>query len=619
MDLNRSILSDIVIHNKYARWLPKESRRETYEEIVDRNKEMHLKRFPHLAESIEFYYQAVYQKLVMPSMRSMQFAGKPIELSPNRMFNCCFMHIDDYRAFSETMFLLLGGTGVGYSVQTHHVEQLPCIRKPIKTKRYVVPDSVEGWADSVKLLMKAYLMGAPKPRYDFSDIRPKGARLITAGGKAPGPEPLKICLIKIEGILESKQDGEKLTTLECHDIQCHIADAVLAGGIRRSAMISLFDIDDFDMLTCKTGNWFELNPQRGRANNSAVGVRSKLDRRTFDTFFDYVQNSGTGEPGLCLTNNPEWGTNPCAEASLRANQGCNLAEINAALIFDQETLDFAATAAGFIGTLQASYTDFHYLRPIWKTVFERDALLGVGITGLASETFLALDLTQAAKSVLDINAKTAAAIGIRPSARSTLIKPSGTTALALGTASGIHDWHSKFYLRRMKLLKNEAMYYYLMSKFPQLIEDDVEKPHIQAVLTIPIKAPEGAITRHDASPVDLLERVADVYQRWVLPGHRKGDNTHSISCTVNVKDNEWATVREWMWENQDSYNCISVFPHYGGTHKQLPFEDCDEETYNRLSSYLTQIDLSEIIETDDETDLAGEAACAGGACEVVFN
>ena len=310
-------------------------------------------------------------------MRSMQFAGKPIAISPNRIYNCGFLPIDDIHAFSETMFLLLGGTGVGYSVQSHHVERLPAIMKPTKTRRYVIGDSIEGWSDAVKALMRAYMDGKSMPRFVFDDIRPKGAMLVTSGGKAPGPQPLKDCLHDIQKILDSKENGSQLTTLEVHDIICYIADAVLAGGIRRAALISLFDFDDNDMLTCKFGNWWELNPQRGRSNNSAVILRHRVSKSDFLGLWEKIKASGSGEPGFYFSNNMDWGTNPCCEIALRPFQFCNLTEVNMSNLEDQEDLNGRAKAAAFLGTLQAGYTDFHYLRDIWKKKTEKDALIGV--------------------------------------------------------------------------------------------------------------------------------------------------------------------------------------------------------------------------------------------------
>ena len=328
MELDKKILSDITVYTKYAKYLPKLERRENWEELVTRNMEMHIRKYPNIERSIrDIYNDYVYTKKVLPSMRSLQFGGRAIELNNARIYNCAFLPIDDIRSFSETMFLLLGGTGVGYSVQNHHIGKLPEIIKPKYTrkKRYVVQDSIIGWADAIKVLFKSYTSGITSHiEFDLSDIRPKGAMLITAGGKAPGPEPLRIALVKIEAILREKKDGSKLTDIECHDIQCHIADAVLAGGIRRAAMISLFDLDSDAMLNCKAGNWWENNPQRGRANNSVTLLRHKIDKKTFDKVWERIEASGSGEPGIYLTNDKDWGTNPCCEIALRPNQFCNL-------------------------------------------------------------------------------------------------------------------------------------------------------------------------------------------------------------------------------------------------------------------------------------------------------
>ena len=617
MDLEKKILSDITVHMKYAKFVDKHNRRENWDELVDRNMNMHLKKFPHLKEEITETYKLVRQKKVLPSMRSMQFGGKPIEVSPNRIFNCAYAPADDPRVFGEIMFLLLGGTGVGYSVQRHHVESLPEIRRPStnRTRRFLIGDSIEGWADSVKALMSSYFKGTSKLRFDFSDIRPKGARLVTSGGKAPGPQPLKECLVKVEGILDAKENGDKLNPIEVHDIICYIADAVLAGGIRRAALISLFSADDEDMLSAKTGAWWELNPQRGRANNSVVLMRHKINRKSFMEIWKRVEESRSGEPGFYLSNDKEWGCNPCCEIGLRPFQFCNLVEINVSDVATQEELNLRSKAASFIGTLQASYTDFHYLRPIWKRTTERDALIGVSMTGIASGGVLELDMKEASMEVSKENIRVAKEIEIRPAARQTCVKPAGTTSLTLGTSSGIHAWHNEYYIRRLRVGKNEAIYSYLLQNLPELIEDDRFRPHDTAILSIPQKAPEGAITRHE-SALDLLERVKKVSNEWIQSGHKNGNNTHNVSATVTIKDEEWETVGNWMWKNRSVYNGLSVLPYDGGTYVQAPFEDCDKETYESMLELVKNVNLDLVIETTDETDLSGEIACGGGSCEI---
>ena len=617
MEISNKILSDITVYMKYAKYSPDLERRETWDELVDRNRDMHVEKYPKLRKEIMDAYEFVYAKKVLPSMRSLQFGGKPIEISPNRIYNCAYLPIDDYRAFGETMFLLLGGTGVGYSVQKHHVEKLPEIRKPNldRTRRFLIADSIEGWADAVKALVKSYFQGSSKLKFDFSDIRPKGARLVTSGGKAPGPQPLKECLIKVQGILDAKHDGESLSPIEVHDMVCHIADAVLAGGIRRAALISLFSADDEDMIACKSGNWWETNPQRGRANNSAALMRHKLTKSFFMNLWKRVELSGAGEPGIYLTNDKDWGTNPCCEIALRPFQFCNLCEVNASDIESQQDFEDRVKAAAFIGTLQAGYTEFHYLRPIWQRTTEKDALIGVSMTGIGSGTVLGYDMTQAAQIVKQENSRVAKILGINESARTTTVKPAGTTSLALGTSSGIHAWHNDYYIRRVRVGKNEAIYTYLATNHPELIEDEYFRPHDTAVISIPQKAPKGAIMRTE-SPFALLDRIKKVHLDWVKPGHRTGNNTHNVSATVSLKAEEWDMAGDWMWQNRQHYNGLSVLPYDGGTYVQAPFEDCTESTYNEMMLTLKDIDLSKIVELSDDTDLSGELACAGGACEI---
>lgn len=772
-DVNQQILSDITVFMKYAKYIPEKQRRETWTELVDRNKEMHIKRFPTLKDEIEDAYKLVYEKKILPSMRSLQFAGKSIEIGNQRIYNCCYLPLDHYKAFSETMFLLLSGCGVGYSVQFHHVEQLEPIQKPTKGQRYVVEDSIAGWADAVKMLMKSYFTGKFKPRFDFSDIRPKGSLLVTSGGKAPGPEPLKVCLAQIEAILENKQNGDKLSPLECHDIQCHLADAVLSGGIRRAAMIALFSIDDEDMLTCKYGNWWELNPQRARSNNSATILRNRIQKDEFLELWKKIELSNSGEPGISFTNDVEYSWNPCVvgdtkvnvisvlpesygdpnknrtgslisikelvqrfeageklfvqsfdldanrvryklvtdaaltrknatliqikynskilkctpdhkiythrgwiaakdlvgtdvlceiitedielgnnvnylqidelaecedvyditvdethcffannllirnchEISLRKNTFCNLVEINGSSIESQEDFINRCKSAAFISTLQASYTDFYYLRPIWKHNTEKDALVGVGITGIASNAIQPSWIKKGSKAVKEENERVAKLIGINKAARTTTVKPSGTTSVVLGTSSGIHAWHNDYYIRRIRVNKNESIYQYLKQNHPNLIEDEYFKPKDTAVISIPQKAPEGSVLRTE-SVLDLLERVKLYNMEWIRPGHNRGPNPNNVSATVSIKPDEWGLVGEWMWANKDYYSGISVLPYDGGTYVQAPFENITKEQYEEMSQNLHGIDLTKIIELQDVTDLSGEVACANGYCEI---
>jgi len=639
MDLGLEALSKLTVFSKYAKFNPELKRREDWNEIVDRYQDMMIKKYPKLEEAIKESSKFIREKKVLPSMRALQFAGPAAEVNNARIYNCCFLPMDDYRSFSETMFLLLGGTGVGYSVQKHHVEKLPAIVKPGKKKLYLVEDSIMGWADAVKVLFKAYMEGKFLPSYDFRAIRHKGARLVTAGGKAPGPEPLKLCLAHVQAILERKEEGSQLTPLECHDILCHIANSVLAGGIRRSAMISLFSHDDEEMITCKYGSWWETNEQRGRANNSAVLERGSVGEEEFQALWKRIEASGSGEPGIYWTNNKDWGTNPCCEIGLRPYQFCNLCEVNVSDIESQEDLNNRVAIAAFFGTLQAGFTDFHYLRDIWKKTTDKDALLGIGMTGIGSGEILKYDLGISANTAKVVNSMISAQIGTNEAARITCVKPSGTTSCVLGTASGIHAWHNPYYLRTLRFGKNEDIAAYMMVNHPEMCEDDVLRPKDTVCVRIPIKAPEGSIFRTETA-IDTLERVKKFATEWVLPGHVTGDNTHNVSATISIDanrqysismladkslkfeqtedngTNEWVAVGFWMWINRESYNGLSVLPYFGGSYLQAPFSDITEEEYNERIKSLKSLDLTKVTELDDNVEFSQTNACAGGSCSI---
>jgi len=587
------------------------------------------------------------------------------------MFNCASRKLDSAVAFAEVMFLLLGGSGVGISVQRHHVAKIPSIKQPKHSHRkFVVSDDIMGWADAIKALMKSYTKGLSYVDYDFSDIRPKGTRLVTAGGKAPGAEPLKKCISEIRKVLdrsiEDRGEGTRITPIEAHDIACYIANAVLAGGIRRSAMISLFSSDDEEMLLAKgnfdinikdvnklpngmfeaiidykgrdevvhlsqwdldnirdTGKlpWYHLEEQRGRANNSVMLLRSDTTEEYFRELMLKVEASKAGEPGVYWTNDLEIGTNPCCEISIDLDGGfCNLTEANVSELESQEDLNQRIADATFLGTLQAGYTDFHYLGEQWKEIAEEDALLGVSMTGIGSGQVLEYDIKEAAHVAVEENKRVAALIGINPAKRIGTVKPSGTASLVLGCSSGIHAWHNDHYIRRVRVNKDEALYQYALDKLgSEFVEDDAMAPHSTGVLTIPIKAPEGSILRTE-SPTDLMERVKRISKDWIHESHLEGENTHNVSVTVSVRPDEWGIVTDWMWENRDIYNGISLLDYDGGTYPQMPFEDITEEEYERLSKLLairaSEFIIEEIIEEEDNTDHKGEAACSGGACEV---
>lgn len=970
------VLSDITVYNKYARYLDDKQRRETWEEICNRYIGMMIKKYgtnedvtywdnnadvetgvySNITSKIINYSYLLYDKDILMSMRAAQFSGIAIEKNHARIYNCSYLPVDHYKAFSEIMFLLLGGTGVGYSVQKHHIEQLPEIRKPFKEQKFLVGDSIEGWADSIKALMGSYFgIRTTKPRFDYSDIREKGERLITAGGKAPGPDPLRVCHVNIESILNRKEDGQKLTSLEVHDIVCYIADCVLAGGIRRSALISFFSFDDKEVATCKYGNWWEKNPQRGRANNSAVILRSRIKEKEFFDFWQIIKDSNSGEPGIYFTNDPEVLSNPCCfssdaniltengykqigslegvkskfvnykgdvvdgevfcsgekevfkvkltnggsikctndhvfmlsdgrslplsditrldrlmpyykldntvndfvkygfiqgdgslgrlnserhlgleiyigekdldiaelfglgvgknyvrgfneileslgfssnqlperelptsintwsnldlrmflkglwsangsiiknnrisfkstcknlilqlkdilenlgissyyttnkpkevkfsngsylckesydlnitrydsviqfanligfvhkykqdalvelikskgpkirsvkslgvqkvydfslfddthwgvvegvvahncEISLRPFTFCNLNEINAGrIIMDSldktnlEGLPWSAIrkdflnkvqAVSFFATLQAGFTDFHYLRPVWQRNTEKDYLIGVSITGICNGDILELKkrfpdiLKEAANLVKQVNEEVSKEIGTIPAARTTTIKPSGNSSCVLGTSSGIHAWHSEYYIRNMQTAVGSDLYNYFVNNHPQLIKIMDYDPN-SAVIGIPIQAPNTAVLRENETALEMLERVKIFNTDWVHEGHRRGPNTNNVSATVNIKPDEWEEVGKWMWKNKNYFNGLAVLPYDGGTYKDAPYQECTKEQYEEKLQYLKNIDLTKISELIDNTDLSGEIACGPDGCEIL--
>lgn len=624
-DLGTKILSDITSFSKYAKYINNVTRRESWSETASRSLNMHINNYKHLGE--EFTndlidaFSHVIEKEVFPSMRSLQFGGDPMDLNPVRGYNCSYGAIDSIYAFNEAMFLLLSGCGYGYSVQQHHVAKLPSLPGPNRQrrKRYLVGDSIEGWADAIKVLFESYFLGKPWIDYDLRDIREKGMPLITSGGKAPGPQPLKDCIHNIIKVLDNalfeRGSNCQLLPIECHSIVCHIADAVLSGGIRRAACIALFSFDDKDMLASKSGNWWEINPHFGRANNSVVLVKSKLSKSDFDYIWNIVKNSGAGEPGISLTNDPEYGFNPCHEISLRSNSFCNLTTINVSDIYDQDTLNRRAKAAAFIGTLQASYTNFHYLRDVWKINTEKDSLIGVSMTGIATGGILKLDVAEAARIVVEENKRVAKILGINPASRATTIKPEGTVSCVAGSSSGIHAWHNDYYIRTIRVGKNEALYTYLKSSVPKLLEDDYFKPDSMSVLSIPCKAPEGAILRTETE-LDLLERVKWFHENWIKPGHTKGPNTHNVSVTVSIRPDQWDVVGDWMWKNKESYYGISVLPYDNGSYIQAPFQDCSKDKYEELLTYCNSIDLTQVIEEQNNVKFGDTVACGGNGCAV---
>lgn len=943
MNQSNKLLSDITVFRTYAKFLPHANRREAWEESVNRLMNMHLDKFPKLSADIVKAFALVHEKQVLPSMRSLQFGGSAILKNPLRSYNCSFLCIDSVRSFGESLFLLLSGCGVGFSVQNRHISQLPKIQQPREEGAFIIHDSIEGWSQAVDMLTDAYFYGGIRPVFDYSGIRAKGTPLITTGSKAPGPDPLRAMLVLVEKMLKAAR-GRKLKSIEVHDILCLISDCVLAGGVRRSSLISLFDRDDTDMLKCKSGNWWEKYPWRARANNSAVMPLHLVKEDEFFEIYKILRESGSGEPGFwwttkegyeldyganpCVTGDTEiltdtgyhridsllnqkvmawngfefseivpvitgynkptvevelssgqsirctqnhkfwisrgykdfvgsrieakdlipgmklmkheypiitggkscdwayaqgflsadgmddydftflyepkyccenrlstWGsigkeslsygrkniywdtekfprlpknevpfkwnlkarldwfaglldgdgtelkeggaqvgsidksfllntqkllttmgvsskvtpgmsagprmmpdgkggsrlfdckeswrlligskqiqllkslgmdccrlkfdkapqrdasqfvqvvsvkkadiasvvycftepkrnlgcfngvvTGQCNEIGLISKQLCNLTTINTTGIDGKREFLRRARAAAFIGTLQASYTDFHFVRPAWQENSEADSLLGVSMTGIAdSGDFLNAELLQeAAKLVMDTNETYAKKIGINMASRCTALKPEGTSSTVLGSSSGMHDRWSQHYIRRVRMSKDDSLAKYLKIEIPDLVEDDLSGPNT-VVVSIPQESPEGAHLRSNSSALDLFERNLMLQKNWVRAGHRKGANYNNVSCTITVRDEEWDDLGKQLWKHRNSYTGISLIPSDMGSYKQAPFEEITKEAYDQMSAVVKAIDLRRVYEADDYTSRAETVACSGGVCEI---
>jgi len=646
------------IHSaKYARYNAEEGRRETYEETVTRVRDMHLARFPYLEEDINIAFKFVYDRKVLPSMRSMQFAGPPVDQHNARLYNCCFTLIDRIRTFQEVFYLLLCGCGVGFSVQWQHVNKLPEMKRidSKRVKHYTVHDSIEGWGDSLGELIQSHVEGY-WVEFDYSNIRGEGS-FISSGGKAPGHLPLRECLENVRSLLTNAK-GRKLRPIECHDIMCFTALAVLAGGIRRSSLISLFSADDGEMMRAKASDNFRpstgfndigLNDQRQMANNSAVFLRRKITKRPFMRLMRLSQMSW-GDPGFLFTDNPDYGCNPCGEISLnptitqeqyREVMGsypktngdkltgvsfCNLTEINMARIENEEEYFASARAAAFIGTLQAAYNKFPYLGEVSEAVQRREALLGVSMTGMADNPRLAFDpLAQkkAAQVAVETNRQYAALVNIRPAARVTTIKPSGTASVVLGVVgSGIHPHHARRYFRRITANKFEAPAVYFRDKNPHMVE---VKPNGDWSIVFPIEAPKEAVTVKEEPALHFLSRVFSTYTNWIVPGtadpSMSPGATHNVSCSVTVRDDEVEDVIEEVWKNRHRIAAMTFVPFT--LDKNFPFaprEEVvtpeDEIKWNRLINGYRRVDWTKMHEEEDTTQPQGEVACGGGSCSI---
>jgi ribonucleoside-triphosphate reductase len=594
-------LKDYVFTSKYSRYVPELKRRETFTEAVDRVLEMHQTFFADRGEDIsdliETCSRAMHNRWVLGSQRAMQFGGAPILDKNARLYNCTTSYCDRPRFFQEALWLLLCGCGVGFSVQRHHVARLPGIARPSGEEAiFIVEDSIEGWSDAMGALVSSYFTrDQPFPEFahrvvsfDFSQIRPKGAALSSGMGKAPGPEPLSRSIDKIRELLERAVSVPQshLRPVDAYDIMMHASDAVLSGGVRRSACICLFSPEDEEMAKAKTGNWFNENPQRARSNNSAMLLRNGTSREQFNGLMQSVREFG--EPGFVWTDDLEATFNPCVEIGLYpqidGQSGfafCNLCEINMGRVDTAEKFIEAAEAAAILGTLQAAYTKFDYLGEVSTRIAEREALLGVSMTGMMEHPAIAFDpdlQRQVAQRILDVNAKVAARIGLKPCARATCVKPAGSTSCILGTSSGIHPHHSKHYFRRAQANDDEQLVTFFQEHNPLAVETSVWNPNgTDVVITFCIEAGDDAVTKCEVSAIDLLEKVKLTKANWIDAGKRIEDCaqpwlSHNVSNTINVRDDEWDDVEAFIYENRNSFAGISLLPDGGDLdYPQAPF------------------------------------------------
>lgn len=591
-------LQDYTYYSKYARYNKKAKRRETWSEAIDRVKNMHLTKYaaqiekhPEIKDDIEWAFEQSRQKKVLGSQRALQFGGEPILKKNARIYNCTVSFCDRIRFFQEAFWLLLCGCGVGFSVQKHHIANLPefCTHRRAGfkgvIKKYLIPDSIEGWSDALGILLSSYLPHPEFPSYegfrvefDYSLIRPAGSPLSSGSGKAPGPDALRrsIEIIRnlLDGCLERGQD--RMRSIDAYDIIMHASDAVLSGGVRRSASICLFSPDDEEMVKAKTGNWFIENPQRGRSNNSALLLRGSTKKDEFLKLIESVKEFG--EPGFVWADSTELVVNPCVEIGMwpvcektgeSGWQMCNLCEQNGRKIKSKEDWKIAAKAAAIIGTLQAGYTDFDYLGPVTKRIVERESLLGCSLTGMMDNPEIIFDAAtqrEVAKYIIKINEELAPKLGIRPCARATCVKPAGTTSCVLGTGSGIHPHHAKRYLRRVQGNLLEAPLLHFKKVNPQAVEKSVWSANeTDEVISFCVEVPDGGKTKNDLDAITLLEYVKLTQVNWVTAGCVKDRCTqpwlmHNVSNTINIRPDEWDGVANFIFENRKFFAGISLLP-----------------------------------------------------------
>ena len=619
---------EYIAASRYARYIDDKSRRETWEETVQRFIDYIFERTPAIAEDKETkeeLFNAILNHELMPSMRALMTAGKSADRDNTCIYNCSYLPVDDPKSFDEAMFILLCGTGVGFSVEQRYISLLPEVPDNLFDSQHTIAvhDSKEGWAKSLRLLL-AHLYSGEIPRWDVSKVRPAGARLKTFGGRASGPEPL-VDLFEFTVAMFKHAKGRKLNSLECHDLMCKIGEVVVVGGVRRSAMISLSDLNDERIRHAKTGPWWETAPHRALANNSAVYDETPTVGKFMEEWLS-LYNSHSGERGIFNREaakrtvekfghrdpNYEFGTNPCSEIILRPYQFCNLTEAVIRHDDTKETLMRKVRLATILGTIQSSFTKFPYLRKVWQRNTEEERLLGVSFTGIYDNKLtctqgeeLNVILAELREMARATNKQWANKLGITESTAITCVKPSGTVSQLVDSASGIHPRHSRYYIRRVRGDKKDPLSQFLIQQgIPN--EECVYKPTQTVVFSFPQKAPDG-LTRNDVTPISHLELWLTYQRHWC---------EHKPSVTISVEEKDWPSVGAWTWENFSEISGVSYLPYDGGTYRQAPYEECTEEQYNELKAKIPTINWSELKEETDNVEGAQMLACSAGSCEV---
>ena len=619
---------EYIAASRYARFIDDKQRRETWPETVNRFVEYIFSRTPAITANNalkEEIFTAIHNLDLMPSMRAMMTAGKSADRDNTCIYNCSYLPVDDPKSFDEAMFILLFGTGVGFSVEAKYINKLPEVPENLFDSEHtiVVHDSKEGWAKSLRLLL-AHLWAGEIPKWNVESVRPAGARLKTFGGRASGPEPL-VDLFNFSVNIFKHAQGRKLNSLECHDLMCKIGEVVVVGGVRRSAMISLSDLDDERIRHAKAGQWWQTAPHRALANNSAVYNETPTVGKFMEEWLS-LYNSHSGERGIFNREaakktvekyghrdpNFEFGTNPCSEIILRPYQFCNLTEAVVRHDDTKETLMRKVRIASILGTIQATFTKFPYLRKVWQRNTEEERLLGVSLTGIYDNPLLTTQgeelnglLTELREEARRANEEFAELLGIPKSSAITCVKPSGTVSQLVDSASGIHPRHSKFYIRRVRGDKKDPLTQFLISQgIPN--EACVYKPDQTVVFSFPIKAPDG-ITRSDVTPISHLSLWLTYQRYWC---------EHKPSVTISVEEKDWPAVGAWTWENFSEISGVSYLPYDGGTYRQAPYEECSQEDYESLKASLPKINWEDFKENTDNVEGAQQLACSAGACEI---